>query len=106
GSNSKTVIVTPWTSLKPVSEAGVRRLIAGEGLSAYGWSNAAGDTYVAHAHDYNKVIYVVQGTITFGLTDQNEQVTLAAGDRLYLPAGIRHDARIGPRGVYCLEAHC
>ena len=28
------------------------------------------------------------------------------GDRLYLPAGTRHDATVGDRGVYCMEAHC
>jgi hypothetical protein len=33
-------------------------------------------------------------------------VTLNAGDRLDLPAGIVHDADVGPQGVVCLEAHC
>jgi hypothetical protein len=32
-------------------------------------------------------------------------VSLAAGDRLELPAGTIHDAVVGPDGVTCLEAH-
>jgi hypothetical protein len=27
------------------------------------------------------------------------------GDRLDLPAGVRHSAIVGPQGVTCLEAH-
>ena len=37
-----------------------------EGLSPYSWSNGPHDRYAAHSHSYNKVIYVVQGSITFG----------------------------------------
>jgi quercetin dioxygenase-like cupin family protein len=51
------------------------------------------------------VIYVVQGSITFGLPRLGKQLTLKAGDRLDLPAGIVHDAHVGAQGVVCLEAH-
>ena len=57
----------------------------------------------AHTHPYHKVIYVVQGAITFGLPGQN--ITLGAGDHLDLLQGTRHDAVVGPEGVACLEAH-
>jgi quercetin dioxygenase-like cupin family protein len=76
-----------------------------EGLKPYAWSNAPGDVYAAHTHAYHKVIYVVQGSITFGLPRRGEQVTLRTGDRLDLPAGVAHDAVVGPQGVACLEAH-
>jgi quercetin dioxygenase-like cupin family protein len=56
-------------------------------------------------HSYEKVIYVVHGSITFGLPELKQQITLTAGDRLDLPAGILHDAVVGPQGVVCLEAH-
>jgi quercetin dioxygenase-like cupin family protein len=56
-------------------------------------------------HSYDKIIYVVHGSITFNLPQLQQQVTLTAGDRLNLPAGILHDAVVGPHGVVCLEAH-
>lgn len=61
--------------------------------------------YAAHSHSYNKVIYVVQGSITFGLPELGEQLILKAGDRLDLPAGVVHEAVVGAQGVVCLEAH-
>lgn len=76
-----------------------------EGLAYYRWSNGPGDRYPAHQHNYHKVIYVVQGSITFGLPETKETVVLNTGDRLDLPAGIIHDAKVGPNGVVCLEGH-
>ncbi|MFW6183897.1 MAG: cupin domain-containing protein [Chloroflexota bacterium] len=97
--------VRAWSGDKPMDEAAVRRLMREEGLQPYAWSNGPGDVYAAHSHSYHKVIYVVQGSITFGLPDIGEEVHLAEGDRLDLPPGVRHDAVVGPRGVLCLEAH-
>jgi quercetin dioxygenase-like cupin family protein len=77
-----------------------------EGLQPYSWSNGPFDVYAAHSHSYNKVIYVVEGSVTFGLPGQNRELTLNAGDRLDLPAGTVHDATIGAQGVVCLEAQC
>lgn len=61
--------------------------------------------YAAHRHSYHKVIYVIRGSITFGLPDTGDKVTLNSGDRLELPAGVTHDAVVGKQGVVCLEAH-
>ena len=61
--------------------------------------------YSAHTHSYDKVIYVVQGSITFGLPELNQEVPLKAGDRLELPAGTVHEAVVGAQGVLCLEGH-
>jgi uncharacterized protein YjlB len=76
-----------------------------EGLDPSAWSNGPGDTYGVHEHGYDKVIAVERGAIRFGLPDTVELVELETGDRLELPAGIRHDALVGPAGVTCLEAH-
>ena len=80
------------------------RLIA-EGLEPGAWSNGPGDRYGSHDHDYDKVIVVEQGSITFELTGPAGSIALGEGDRLELPAGTRHAAVVGPRGVSCLEAH-
>jgi quercetin dioxygenase-like cupin family protein len=97
--------VERWAGDTAPDETQIRRMLADEGLRPYSWSNSPGDVYAAHTHSYHKVIYVVSGSITFGLPEHGENIQLAAGDRLDLPAGIVHDAVVGPRGVVCLEAH-
>jgi uncharacterized protein YjlB len=52
-----------------------------------------------------EVLYVVRGSITFGLPGRGEALELRVGDRLDLPAGVAHDAVVGPDGVACLEGH-
>lgn len=76
-----------------------------EGLDPSDWSNGPGDRYGAHEHGYDKVIAVESGSIRFGLPDRDDTLELAEGDRLELPAGTRHDAQVGGRGVTCWEAH-
>ena len=83
----------------------VERRLRDEGLDPSAWSNGPGDRYGAHEHGYDKVIVVERGSIRFGLPGAGGSVDLAAGDRLELPAGTRHDAVVGPAGVRCLEAH-
>jgi uncharacterized protein YjlB len=99
------VKVTPWSHDRPPSEAELRQMYAAEGMAPYRWSNGPHDRYQAHTHGYHKVIYVVSGSITFGLPERGESIKLGAGDRLDLPAGVLHDAIVGPRGVVCLEGH-
>ena len=98
-------LVTPWSDSTSPTQSTLWQLMSDEGLSPYSWSNGPFDVYAAHSHSYNKVIYVVQGSITFGLPDLGQQLTLKAGDRLDLPAGTVHDAHVGTQGVVCLEAH-
>lgn len=99
------VKVTSWPHDRPPTESALLDAYAAEGLAPYRWSNGPHDRYQAHSHSYHKVIYVVTGSITFGLPEFGESVPLAAGDRLDLPAGIVHDAVVGPDGVACLEGH-
>jgi len=98
-------LVTPWPTSDIPTQSALKQLMAKEGLNPYSWSNGPFDVYAAHSHSYDKVIYVVQGSITFGLPELGKQLPLNAGDRLDLPAGVVHDARVGAQGVVCLEAH-
>jgi uncharacterized protein YjlB len=102
---SETPLVTPWTDSESPTQSALWRLMAEEGLSPYSWLNGPHDIYAAHSHSYNKVIYVVEGSIIFGLPELEKELTLRAGDRLDLPAGVVHDAVVGSHGVVCLEAH-
>lgn len=85
---------------------GLQARLAAVGLEPSSWSNGPGDVYAVHRHEYDKVLVVERGSIVFGLPLRGEVVALEVGDRLDLPAGTDHDARVGPDGVTCLEAHC
>jgi uncharacterized protein YjlB len=100
-----TPLVTPWADSVAPTQSALWQLMTNEGLNPYSWSNSPFDAYAAHSHSYNKIIYVVQGSITFGLPELGQQLTLKSGDRLDLPAGTIHDAQVGAQGVVCLEAH-
>lgn len=97
--------VLQWPGEQLPTETALHNILHSEGLEAYRWANGPGDRYEAHDHPYHKVIYCVQGSITFGLPDEGQHVTMYPGDRLELPAGVRHDAVVGADGVVCLEAH-
>ena len=98
-------LVKQWSEKEPPSETDIRSRLEAEGLLYYRWANAAGDVYAAHTHPFYKVIYVVQGSITFGLPGTGEQLLLTVGDRLELPPSTIHEAIVGSQGVVCLEAH-
>jgi uncharacterized protein YjlB len=100
-----TPLVTPWADPVSPTQSTLWQKMVDEGLSPYSWSNGPHDVYSAHTHSYDKVIYVVRGSITFGLPELGQRHTLNAGDRLDLPAGTVHDAVVGERGVVCLEGH-
>lgn len=94
-----------WGSGQAPTESELRAIYLQEGLSPYAWSNAPHDIYPAHAHAYHKVINVLRGSITWTLPQLGQEVETFAGDRLELPRGMQHAARVGARGVTCLEAH-
>ena len=97
--------VTAWTRPEIPTEAAISALLDAEGLSYERWSNRPLDVYFAHSHPFHKIIYVVDGAITFTLPKDGVHFTMNAGDRLDLPAGTIHEAVISTLGVTCLEAH-
>ena len=76
-----------------------------EAGGCYSWSNGPGDRYAAHSHSYEKVLYCVDGSITFVLEDLGKNLELNSGDRMVLPSGTRHSAVVGPTGCTCIEGH-
>jgi quercetin dioxygenase-like cupin family protein len=74
-----------------------------EAGGCYSWSNGPGDRYAPHSHNYEKVLYCVDGSITFLLEAQGRQLDLKAGDRMVLPSGTVHSAVVGPAGCTCIE---
>jgi quercetin dioxygenase-like cupin family protein len=74
-----------------------------EAGSCYSWSNGPHDRYAAHSHPYEKVLYCVEGSITFMLEPEGKRVDLSSGDRMVLPPGTVHSAVVGPTGCTCIE---
>jgi AraC-like ligand binding domain len=96
--------VSAWTT---PSAAGGREdalaAFATEGCSSpRPWSNAPGDAYGRHDHGYHKVLFCLDGSITFHLDEGD--LELGAGDRLDLEPGTAHAATVGPVGCSCIEA--
>ena len=77
--------------------------LRGEASGCYSWSNGPGDVYAPHSHPYEKVLYCVEGSITFALEGAGRKLDLHAGDRMILPAGTVHSAVVGGDGCTCIE---
>jgi len=76
-----------------------------EAGGCYSWSNGPGDRYAAHSHSFEKVLYCVDGSITFVLESEGKRLQLEPGDRMVLPAGTVHSAIVGAAGCTCIEGH-
>lgn len=85
-------------SAREVAETG----FASEGLTPETWSNRGGYAYAEHSHPYHKVLYCIDGSITFHT--ESGDIEMRPGDRLDLPPGTSHSATVGPQGVTCMEA--
>ena len=66
------------------------------------WGNGPGDRYARHEHGFHKVLFCLEGSITFHLDDGD--VELGAGDRLNIEPHTEHGATVGPGGCSCVEA--
>jgi quercetin dioxygenase-like cupin family protein len=75
-----------------------------EGLRPYQWDNTPNYRYPVRSHRYDKLLYVVEGMIEIIAPDGNQRARLRAGDRVEIPAGIRHGVIIGSGGAKCVEA--
>jgi quercetin dioxygenase-like cupin family protein len=97
--------IVRWDRPAQATPAELQARLLEEGLFPYEWSNSPGDSYTPHIHDYDKVIVVVRGSITWVLPETNQAIETRVGDRIELPRGTWHAAEVGPEGVACLEGH-
>lgn len=98
------VEVLRWPHKHPLPESEVVAFFESRNLTSSRWSNGPGEVYSVHTHRYRKILFCVKGSITFSLSDLNQDIALRPGDRLTLPPGTRHGATVGPEGVTCIEA--
>ncbi len=93
---------TRLTGAAPDRGSALRALRDEDCSAPRSWANGPRDTYGWHGHDYHKVLFCLDGSITFHLREGD--VALEAGDRLDLEPGTEHAATVGPEGCSCLEA--
>ena len=86
----------------PPDAIAIEKRLRSEARDVYGWSNGPADRYEQHAHAYHKLLYCTRGSIEFILAD-GSALTLKPGDRMLLPAGTQHGARVGAEGCACVE---
>ena len=98
------VRVTRWHGSQHPTFSVITRDMKKEGLRPYMWVNAPNHRYGVRTHGYDKVLYVVEGTVEISLPDSNQRMNLRAGDRVDIPAGIRHGTIVGANGAKCVEA--
>jgi mannose-6-phosphate isomerase-like protein (cupin superfamily) len=99
-----TVRVTRWHGSQHPTFSIITRDMKKEGLRPYMWENGANFRYAVRSHGYDKVMYVIEGTVEITLPDSNQRLSLRAGDRVDIPAGVRHGANVGISGAKCVEA--
>jgi len=76
----------------------VFKILREEGYTdLYVWRDPPNTSYDWHTHPYNEVRWILKGEITIGT--ENGIYHLKAGDRLEVPAGTRHWAKVGDEGV-------
>jgi quercetin dioxygenase-like cupin family protein len=84
------------------SEAEMVTALRAEADHCYRWENKPGAVYPTHNHRYRKILYVIEGSITF--TPAGEApVAMRPGDRIVLAPGTAHGAVVGDTGVVCWE---
>jgi len=76
----------------PLSERRLMRVMEMEGYEVLVYTYRAGTVFPPHAHARPKCDAVLEGTLRVSVGDGSWD--LAAGDRIYLPAGTRHAAEV------------
>lgn len=93
-----------WRGGQHPTLSNITRLMQKEGLRPYMWTGTPNQRQAVRTHGYDKILYVVDGTIDVILPDSNQQVKLRPGDRIDIPAGVRHGTSVAMSGAKCLEA--
>ncbi len=101
---NENVRLTRWTGGQHPTLSTVTRQMKKEGLRPYMWMNMPNHRYAVRSHGYDKVLYVIEGTVEVVFPDSNQRTKMRAGDRVDIPAGTRHGTIVGSSGAKCVEA--
>ena len=87
----------------PPTEAALRRKLEQLGYMVNRYVYPAGTHFEMHTHSVDKIDAVVSGE--FKITMGGESVVLSAGEYVYVPKGIEHEAEVvGDEPVLSLDA--
>jgi quercetin dioxygenase-like cupin family protein len=84
--------VERWNRLEAPDARELRERLEEEGYSVFEWIDAPGTVYDSHVHAEDQSHWIISGALELRIGD--EQYTLCAGDRDYLPAYTRHSAAV------------
>lgn len=98
------VQVRRWEGGQHPTLSAITRLLHNEGLRPYMWMNTPNHRHAVRSHGYDKVLYIVDGALEVTFPDANQRVRLRTGDRIDIPAGVRHAIIVGRSGAKCVEA--
>lgn len=101
---TRSVTIKRWTGGQHPTVSTITKLMQQENLRPYMWVNMPNHSYAVRSHGYDKILYVIEGTVELTLPDTNERLSLRAGDRVEIPAGVRHGTVVGIKGAKCVEA--
>ncbi len=98
------VAVTLWEGRRRPHLEQLRAQLAAEGYQAVKWASDPNQVYMAHAHIYSELLWLVEGTLTVVLPADRRMLELNPGDRVEVPAGTLHATQAGPEGAIYLAA--
>lgn len=84
--------VEHWSGEQAPDARELRERLEDEGYSVFEWIDAPGTIYPPHVHAEDQSHWIISGALEIGIGD--EQYTLRAGDRDYLPAYTKHTAAV------------
>ncbi len=86
-----------WNGHGPVDVNALQQQLETEGFNVFRWRDEAGASYAPHSHAHDESLWVVDGELVFGAGGRDFR--LRPGDRLMLPKGTVHTARVGNGGA-------
>ncbi len=98
------VTVELWQERHKPSLDDIRAVLAADGYQAVKWASEPNQAYLAHAHIYTEVLWLIEGELTVGLPAEGRLLQLSPGDRIVIPAGTLHASEAGPEGALYLVA--
>jgi len=98
------VVVSRWSGSKHPTLSNITRLMQQDGLRPYKWETRPNQRYAVRTHGYAKILFLVSGTLELQLPDSNQRVKMRSGDRIEIPARVRHGSVTGSQGAVCMEA--
>lgn len=100
----RSVLITSWQHNQHPTLANISSLMKTQGLNPYVWENPPNHRYATRSHNYDKVLFVVDGSIEIILPDTQQRVILRLGERIDIPSNTRYGVNVGQSGAKCVEA--